>query len=171
MRVERTPIDRSVRFGGMVLAHAALIASDLGEGELICPFAIVTKDDNRELLVFEAESQAEAIESGKASLAEFKEHIDDWAFGREGLWSEPGGNVKADVLIVSAWTRGMDEPIVLMQRFRPAAVGQFVLFGPVEIVIDGRVLASEEAAPLRALVLDGIAHHPSNVPWGSWLER
>jgi len=174
MHVERTlrsPIDRSVRFGGMVLAHAALIASDLGEGELVCPFAIVTKDDNRELVPFEAESQAEAIENGKASLAEFKEHIDDWGFGREGLWSEPGGTIKSDVLVVSAWTHGMDEPIVLMQRFRPATAGQFMLFGPVDIVIDGRVLASEEAAPLRALVLDGIALHPSDVPWASWLEH
>lgn len=96
-----SPTNRAVRFGGMVLAHAAFIASDLAEGELICPFAIVTKDDRREVVPFEAESQAEAVESGKASLAEFKDQIDYWGLGREGLWSEPDAPEKTDVLIVS----------------------------------------------------------------------
>ena len=164
-----SPTERAVRFGGRVLAHAAFIASDLAEGELICPFAIVTKDDRREVVPFEAESQAEAVEGGKASLAEFKDQIDYWGLGREGLWSEPDASEKTDVLIVSTWTHGMEEPVVLMQRFRPAATGQFLLFGMVDIVVAGHVLSSDEAVPLRTLVSDGIAMHPSGVPWASWL--
>lgn len=56
-----------------------------------------------------------------------------------------------------------------MQRFRPAATGQFLLFGVVDIVVAGRVLSLDEAAPLRTLVSEGIAMHPSDVPWASWL--
>ncbi|WP_457095903.1 hypothetical protein [Lysobacter sp. P5_B9] len=153
----------------MVLAHAAFIASDLPEGELICPFAIITKDDRRQVVPFEAESQAEAVENGKASLSEFKDQIDYWGFGREGLWSDPDATDRTDVLIVSTWTHGMEEPVILMQRFRPAATDQFLLLGAVDIVIDGHVLTPENAAPLRALVSDGIAMHPSAVPWASWL--
>jgi len=164
-----SPTERAVQFGGMVLAHAAYIASDLPEGELICPFAIITKDDRRQVVPFEADSQAEAVASGKASLAEFKDHIDYWGFGREGLWSEPGSTDKTDVLIVSSWTHDMEEPVTLMQRFRPAATGQFLLLGAVDIVLDGHVLTSDKADPLRALVSNGIAMHPSRVPWASWL--
>lgn len=164
-----SPTDRAVRFGGMVLAHAALIASDLPAGELICPFAIITKDDRRQVVPFEAESQAEAVENGKASLSELKDQIDYWSFGREGLWSDPDATDKTDVLIVSTWTHGMEEPVTLMQRFRPSATGQFLLIGAVDIVIDGHVLTPDKAGPLRALVSDGIALHPSEVPWASWL--
>jgi hypothetical protein len=169
MDVAIPPTERAIRFGGMVLAHAALIASDLPEGELICPFAIITKDDRRQVVPFEAESQAEAVESGKASLAEFQDHIDYWGLGREGLWSEPDATDKTDVLLVSSWTHGMDEPVILMQRFRPAASGQFLLLGAVDIVLGGRVVTAEKAEPLRALVSAGIAMHPSQVPWASWL--
>jgi hypothetical protein len=169
MDASLSPTERAVQFGGMVLAHAAYIASDLPEGELICPFAIITKDDRRQVVPFEAESQAEAVASGKASLAELKDQIDYWGFGREGLWSEPGSTEKTDVLMVSSWTNGMEEPVILMQRFRPAATGQFLLLGVVDIVLDGHVLTSDKADPLRTLVSDGIAMHPSQVPWASWL--
>lgn len=164
-----SPTERAIQFGGMVLAHAAYIASDLPEGEFICPFAIITKDDRRQFVPFEAESQVEAVASGKASLAEFKDQIDYWGFGREGLWSEPSFTDKTDVLTVSSWTHGMEEPVILMQRFRPAATGQFLLLGAVDIVFNGQVLTSDKADPLRALVSKGIAMHPSQVPWASWL--
>jgi hypothetical protein len=164
------PPEKAIHFGGMVLAHAALIASDLAEGELICPFAIVTKDDSRQMVPFEAESQAEAVKAGKASLADLRDAVDFWAFAREGLWSHPdNSDEKTDVLVVSTWTHGMVEPITLMQRFRPAASGQFVLVGPVEIIIEEQVLSTNEASPLRQLVLDGIATHPNDVQWSRWL--
>ena len=152
------------------MAHAALIASDLAEGELICPFAIVTKDDQRELIPFESESQVESIESGKASLDELRDQIDFWSLGREGLWSDPeSSSGKTDVLVVSAWTHGLDAPITLMQRFRPACSGNFSLLGTVDVILDGNILADDRAAPLRALVAEGIAQHPNDVPWSSWL--
>jgi hypothetical protein len=164
-----SPLERAIRFGGMVLAHAALVASDLPKGELICPFAIIIKDDRRQVVPFEANSQAEAVENGKASLAELKDQIDYWGFGREGLRSEPDAAEKTDVLIVSTWTHGMEEPAILLQNFRPATTGQFMLLGTVDVVLGGQVLVADKAVPLRALVSDGIAMHPSQVPWASWL--
>ena len=164
------PTELALRFGGLALAHAALIASDLAEGELICPFAIVTKDDRRQVIPFEAESQVEAIERGKASLEELRDQIDFWSLGREGLWSDSDSTSgKVDVLVISAWTHGMDAPITLMQRFRPAATGNFSLLGSVDIILEGTILSDDRAATLRTLVSEGIAQHPNDVPWSSWL--
>lgn len=162
-------MERAIRFGGFVLAHAALIASDVTEDELICPFAVITKDDRRQVVPFESDSQAESVERGKASLDEYKSQVDYWGLGREELWSVPeDGTEKTDVLVVSAWTHGIDDPVVLIQRFRHAATGQFLLLGAVDIVIDEQVLPPDMASALRTLVMDGIAMHPSNVQWTSW---
>lgn len=92
------------KFGGFVLAHAALIASGQGEGELICPFAVVVKDGNRQAIDFEAETQADAIDKGKASLDEYREKVDLWSLAREGLYSVMSSEEpKTDVLLVSVW--------------------------------------------------------------------
>jgi|26BtaG_2_1085354.scaffolds.fasta_scaffold31013_2 hypothetical protein len=129
-----SPIEIAARFGGFVLAHAALIASNLNGEELICPFVVVTKGDTRQVLDFEADTQEEAVEKGKASLADLQDQIDSWALAREGLRSQPGSAEKIDVLLVSAWAPGMDDPLVLIQAFNPAKTGNFCLFGPLEIV-------------------------------------
>lgn len=166
---EQSLLERAIRFGGMVLAHAALITSDLPEGELMCPFAIITKDNRRQLLPFEAETQEAAVENGKASLDDLRDQVDYWGFGREGLWSDSEVTAdKTDVLVVSAWAPGMHEPAVLMQRFRPAATGQFVLIGMIEIILEGQMLTAERGKHLRALVREGISMHPSAVPWAEW---
>ena len=162
-----SPIENAAKFGGFVLAHAALIASDLTGNELICPFAVVTEGDRRQVLDFEADTQAEAVERGKASLAELQDQIDSWAFVREGLWSQPGSTKKIDVLLVSAWVPGMGEPLVLMQAFNPAKTGNFCLLGPLEIIQDGQSVAPELADQLTSAAQDGIASR--NVPWASWL--
>lgn len=167
--MQETPIERAIRFGGLALALAATIASKLEEGELICPFAIVSKGDSRERIDFEAESQVEALEAGKASLAELKDHVDFWALGREGLLSKADDAAKVDVLIVSAWTHGMSEPVVLIQRFCPAAPGHFRLVGAVDFVIDGDDVSGEAAASFRDLVREGVGLHPGTVPWERWM--
>jgi len=96
------PPDDVIRHAGLVIAHAANIASALSIGEF-CPFAVVTKGDSRESIEFEAPTQDEAISEGWASLEKYKEHFDLWAFAREGLVRGPDG--KEDALVVAAWTR------------------------------------------------------------------
>jgi hypothetical protein len=164
-----TPLDSALEFGGFVLAHTAVVAAALEPGDLICPFALVTKGPNRQVLDFEAETQAEAVERGKASLSELKDKIDLWGFGRDGLHGEAEKpESKVDALVVSAWTHGMEGPVNLLQRFRPKQSGAFALFGPTEIIVDGVVQEAEVAARLRALVRAGIDKHPQGGSWPSW---
>jgi hypothetical protein len=160
-------LESAAYFGGFVLAHAALIASELSGDELICPFAVVTKDDQREVINFEAETQVEAVERGKASLIELKDKIDSWAFAREGLQSLPDRSGKVDVLLVSCWVSGMDEPLVLIQAFTPAQTGNFRLFGPTEIIQDGQTVHSGLVSQLSSAVQQGIGSR--HVPWTRWL--
>lgn len=109
--------DNVIRHAGLVMAHAANIASVLRAGELICPFAVVAKGDSRESIEFEAPTQDQAISEGWASLEKYKEYFDLWAFAREGLMRGPDG--KEDILVIAAWTHGMPEPVVFCQRFLP----------------------------------------------------
>ena len=75
--------DVVLRHAGLVMTHAAAIASVLEDGELICPFAVITKGENRQSIEFEASSQDEAVSQGWASLETYKEDFDLWAFARE----------------------------------------------------------------------------------------
>jgi hypothetical protein len=90
------------------------IASVLKNGELVCPFAVITKGDDRQSIEFEAQSQDEAVSEGWASLEKYKDHLDLWAFAREGLINGPNG--KEDVLLVAAWTHGMPEKNICKSR-------------------------------------------------------
>jgi hypothetical protein len=168
MDADPSPTESAARFGGFVMAHAALIASELVDGELVCPFAVVTKGENREVLNFEADTQAEAVEKGKASLLEFNDHVDLWALAREGLQSHPDSPHKTDVLLVSAWARGMQKPLNLIQAFAPAHAGGFALLGELEILNDTEVLPLESQAALLVHARAGIGSHPRNVPWVAW---
>jgi hypothetical protein len=53
--------DDALRFGGLVMAHAAYVASDLAKGDLVCPFAVIESGGVREVVTFESDSQLESI--------------------------------------------------------------------------------------------------------------
>jgi hypothetical protein len=117
------------------MAQVASIASVLKVGELVCPFAVIARGDNRQSIAFEAPSQDEAVSEGWASLERYKDDVDLWAFAREGLINSPDG--KEDVLVVAAWTHGMLEPVVFYRRFLPRTKGGFALAGPGWRVLSG----------------------------------
>jgi hypothetical protein len=52
------------RHAGLVMTQAASIASALKVGELICPFAVITKDEKRQSIEFEATTQDESVSKG-----------------------------------------------------------------------------------------------------------
>jgi hypothetical protein len=144
------------------MAHAAAVASVLEPGQLICPFAVLAKDGNRQSLAFEAETQDEAVALGWESLEKYKDRFDIWALAREGLVSAPNG--KEDVLVVATWTRGMAEAAVFTQGFLPIAKGGFRLLGPIAVRAQ-----PESALPrIRELFYAGIAKHPKGHLWQSW---
>jgi hypothetical protein len=154
--------DIVLRHAGLVMTQAASIASVLQIGELICPFAVITKGENRQSIEFEARSQDDAVSEGWASLEKYKENFDLWAFAREGLVNGPDG--KEDVLLVAAWTHGMQEPIVFLQQFLPIGKGGFALVGPI-VAQDQPTTALDRIADL---FMDGVREHPKGHLWTSW---
>jgi len=164
------PANDVIEFGGFVLAHCAAIAAASGPGDLICPFAVVTKGENRQVVDFESETQQEAIEKGWASLDEWREMIDLWGFGREGLLSD-GSSQKVDVLSVSVWEPGMSEVVNMFQRFSPTSAGAFYLFGPTEFSINGQAPDGSIEGKLQGWLMTGILRHPHGVKWSTWVRQ
>jgi hypothetical protein len=161
--------DDALRFGGYVLAHTVWIASDLKNGELICPFGIIEIGDSREVIPFEAISQEEAIRLGKQKMNELTGSVDRWAFAREGFRSILGSALpKLDVLTVSAWSSSLDEPIVLQQCFSRSSKEAFSLLGPIEVLVHYQVCSEEIQSKLLPFVLQGIAQHPRGGSWSCW---
>jgi hypothetical protein len=154
--------DEVARHAGITMMQAASIASVLGEEELICPFAVLSRGSDRQSIAFESETQDEAVSKGWASLDEWKGQIDLWAFAREGLMSTPEG--KVDVLVVAAWGQKMKEPVIFTQRFLPSAKGGFALLGPIAI----QDLPLAEMDRVSAAFSAGIAEHPKAGRWFEW---
>jgi hypothetical protein len=151
-----------LRHAGLVMTQVASIASVLEDGELVCPFAVIAKGENRQSIEFEALSQDEAVSEGWASLEKYKDRLDLWAFAREGLIIGPHG--KEDVLLVAAWTHGMLEPVVFLQRFLPRAKGGFALVGAI-------VAQDQPEAELNRIAdafMEGVREHPKGHLWDSW---
>jgi hypothetical protein len=145
------------------MAHAAVIASVLEPGELICPFVVLTNDEDRQSLEFEAATQDQAVSLGWESLEKCRDTIDKWAFAREGLMSERSG-MKVDVLVVAVWAHGMAEPAIFSHRFQPADNGGFALLGPLMV----QDQPGTELDRISKFFLAGIAQHPKGNQWSSW---
>jgi hypothetical protein len=164
------PLEEALRFGGFVMAHAAWIASDLEKGELVCPIAVITKGDSRKVIPFEAATQAEAIESGKRTFDDLKSSVDTWALAREGLFSVVGSDQpEIDSLVVSSWAKGLDEPIILRQLFRPKEKGGFGLIGQIVLVVHGMVPPDDAHAKLLFTAMQGVRSHPHGSSWERWV--
>ena len=161
----------AVRFGGMVMAHAVWIASDLEDGELVCPFTIIETGGEREVIPFESNGQAESIERGKASFHEYKDKVGFWSFAREGLLSSVGSDQpKIDVLTVSAWKAGLEEPIIMQQCFVPKPTGVFKLIGSLIISVHGMIPPEPTQTKLQMIAFEGIKQHPHGELWTSWID-
>lgn len=153
--------EAAAKHAGLVMAHAAAIASVLEPGELICPFVVVTKGENRQSIEFEAETQDQAVDRAWSSLAEYRDYIDLWAMAREGLIA--GRDGKDDVLVVAAWAPEMSDAVVFTQRFRPKARG-FAIIGP--LMMEREI--GTEAQLVAEWFSEGIAQHPKGEYWEVW---
>jgi hypothetical protein len=161
MTLERIP-DYVARHAGLVMAQAASIASNLEVGELICPFAVIAKGENRQSVEFEAATQDEAIAKGWDSFQTLKDQVDIWSLAREGL--QKGADGKVDVLVVVAWAHGMQEHAVFTQEFSPKSKGAFSLVGPDAI----QDQPSSELDRIAISFTEGIQAHPKGHLWASW---
>lgn len=154
---------------GFVLAHAIWSVSDLPEGELLVPLAIVEKAGRRQLLRFEAETQEQAVSKGNAMIKEHEHAVDAWAFAREGRMSESRRYV--DVLTVEAKATGMREPVVFIQRFQPFSTGRFKLIGGPTVLVDSKSVSDDQSKRLIAQLLAGVHSHPKAAEhWREWTQ-
>ena len=163
--------EAALLLAGFALAHAAWSISDVPEGELLVPLAMVEEAGQRRLVRFEDATQEEAIRKGKAAMAELTATADAWAFAREGLMPEAGG--KVDVFSVDFWAKGMREPATLIQRFEPfARRGKFRVIGQPELVVKGRVQESKATEDLLPRIRAGIAQHQKVAAlWDTWSQE
>jgi hypothetical protein len=162
--------DKALEYAGFVLAHCAAIADSNRSGELICPFAVLTGTDGRQVLDFESDTQAEAVEKGWASLPEAKSKKIWWAFGREGLYRGADG-VGEDVLTVTVWLPRMNEHISVMQRFARGPAQQLRLTGDPRLLTHGAEVATPVVEWDRDALARGIASHPQGVKWAGWHDQ
>jgi hypothetical protein len=158
--------DEAVEFAGFVLAHCAAIADSNRTGELICPFAVLRKSGRQEVVDFESETQAEAVEKGWKSLPAAQLKKTGWAFGREGIFR--GNESAEDVLTVSTWLPAMKQHISVLQRFRRGPEQELVLFGEPELMIHGAEGATEVENWNRSALSRGIESHPQGKRWSEW---
>ncbi|MBQ0930613.1 hypothetical protein [Ideonella alba] len=160
--------DDAVEYAGFVLMHCAAIADSNREGELICPFAVVTDAAGRQVLDFESETQEEAVAKGWTSLSEAKRARVWWAFGREGISRRPDGT-GMDVLAVTVWVPGMREHYSFTQRFGRGPDQGIYLIGKPEALKHGEEYAEPLERWNHAALGRGIASHPKGSLWSEWL--
>ena len=67
--------DGVLLIAGYVLAHASYSVSDLEDGELLIPFAVVQSVNRQEVIRFESETQEQAISDAKSKLVELKKQL------------------------------------------------------------------------------------------------
>lgn len=130
--------------------------------------AVVETPAGRQLLRFEADSQESAIRAGKSACERYTSAATVWAFARDGIIRDDGQPV--DVISVDCWAPPMASPAVIMQRYRPASPTMpFALIGEMELVLDGKIIAGDTAAPALAVVRRGVASHSGVAPLlGKW---
>ena len=117
-----------LKLAGFLMVHALWVMSELTEGDLYVPSALCeTAKGDRELVVFEAESQVEAIERGKAFLQSPPDRFVRCAFARDGRVNTAAGYV--DILNVSMWERSKGEVAIVTQPYRPPFKKSFALLG------------------------------------------
>ena len=158
---------------GFALAHAAWSVSDLPAGDLLTPLAMTTPGEQTPptLIRYVGATQDEAIAKGRAEMDSLRAKGQPWAFVREGLL--PEGGTKQDVLLVELWGPGMDAPLSLVQRFRPAAArGGFQLLGAPLVAVGGVVQPDSAVATVLEAVMEGVRRHKqAAAQWEAWHGR
>lgn len=157
---------RAVEFAGYVLMHCANLADGNREAELICPFAIIEDEGERQVVEFEAGTQEEAVARGQASLDEYRDSAERWGFAREGVY-QSGGKAH-DVLVVTVWIEGMDVPASVVQKFGRDDARALYMIGAPDLITHEGDIARHVGDWERADLLKGVASHPRGDKWAGW---
>ncbi|MFA5985535.1 MAG: hypothetical protein WC782_16070 [Methylococcaceae bacterium] len=159
-------LDQAVLLAGYLLAHSALNLSYINEVKVLTPFSICLKNGQLQSKFHKGTNQAEAVALAKDELKLNQSKCDAWAFAREGTLEENGR--LTNTLSVSSWSAGMQEPIVLVQRFEREP--KFKLINDPIIGVDGAIaINSEQSKNILSLLYKGISQHEDGgLLWSSW---
>jgi hypothetical protein len=156
---------------GFALAHAAWSLSDSEDDELLCPLAVIeSREGERRLLRFEAESQEEAIIAGKTAVREATADVAAWAFAREAAWRKMDSEDRSHVLAIDFWAMGMPSAATIMQHFsRATHGGRFRIEAVPALVVNGNQLPVSVAAPSITAIMAGVQSHAAVAElWPTW---
>lgn len=158
-------IDQAAMVAGFLLANSADNLSYVDEVKVLTPISICLKNDQFHPKLHTGKSQTEAVVLAKEELAANQSKCDSWAFAREGVLDEKG--LQIHTISVSAWSTGMNEPVVFIQRF--ARTPKFRLDGEPIIGIAEIMLDTGKASSMLNVLRKGISLHEDGGPkWDSW---
>lgn len=152
----------AIKLGGFLLAHALWIISELPPGDPYTPQALCEGSEGRELLVFEADTQEEAITKGKMFMDTALTRFDRCAFARDGVVTSDSVIDVVSVDIID----GKDRQTVV-QAYAPAAEQPFRLLGNELVASHHAAGQATEIARTRQLLHEGAAEHRAAAQaWG-----
>jgi hypothetical protein len=156
---------------GFALAHAAWSISDTEDGEVLSPLAVIeSREGERRLHRFEAETQEEAIIAGKSAVREATPDAAAWAFAREAAWRKMDSDDRSHVLAIDFWAVGMPSAATIMQHFNRATNGgRFRIGGVPALVVNGMQLSASIAGPSITAIMAGVQSHAAVAAlWLTW---
>ena len=158
-------LDQAILLAGYLLAHSADNLSFVDEVKVLTPFSICLRGGELHTKFHTGKTQAEAVAVAKQELAANQEKCDAWAFAREGRLEESAQ--MRYTLSVSAWSTGMGNPVVFVQRF--ARSPTFKLLGEPLVGVEGVILDAAQAKSILTVLREGISRHEDGGPkWDSW---
>lgn len=158
-------LDQAILLAGYLLAHSAENLSFVDEVKVLTPFSICLRGGELNTKFHTGKTQAEAVAAAKQELAANLDKCDAWAFAREGRLDE--NDQVTQTLSVSAWSSGMENTVVFVQRF--VRLPKFKLIGMPMVAVDGVILEPAKSEPVLAVLRTGISRHQDGGPkWDSW---
>ena len=157
------PSSTAFTFAGYLLAKSFSILVGAPCEELLVPIALVAKSSEPDFLVFEAKSQAEAIQNAQNAMKDAEGTATDWAFVHEGFVRD--GGVRTDAFFVRIWTKGQTEPTTIVQPWKKQAAScesaTLTRIGSTRIFADGKL--TELTDQQRAALERGINNSPKEI--------
>ncbi|QSX33544.1 hypothetical protein JYB87_17840 [Shewanella avicenniae] len=152
---------------GFTLAHSASVVETLQADEVMVPYAITIKEEQQELVNFEAETQEQAIQQAESKLAEFSETVDAWCYGQEGAINQDDNTI--NVLYFKVWVKGMT---AALEAYQPIQKSPFKLLSNIQIQNFAEAgLDEAEGENFIAGLNQGVDIHPATASrWDSWFD-
>lgn len=162
------PPESAIWFGGLVLAHAVWIVSDIEERSLLCPFAMLDVAMNvgcsHSILRAKQPRWSKGMQAWQTTAMPLSLGIRSRCL----LSYSDSIQEKIDVLVVSSWTQDLDERYCCIRGTCRMHKGRFRLLSSIKIAVHETIAPDPAQTFLRALAISGLGSHPQSSLWRSW---